>query len=116
MHGADALQELPVLRRAAALRPVPPLVVAAARHAENGTHPGHPEEPSMTTNEGVLHGSSRAKYATAFLRNSSVAWSSLQNEAQRPGAPLQIGEDTAAILFFIVVGTRIPVGHAVPEG
>src|SRR5277367_3431604 len=56
--------------------------------------------------------------AAAFLRNSylSVAWNSLQNEAQRLGAPLQIGEDTAAILFLIVVGTRIPVGHAVPEG
>jgi hypothetical protein len=53
-----------------------------------------------------------------FLRNShlSVAWNSLQNEAKRLGAPLQIGEDTAAILFLIVVGTRIPVGHAVPEG
>ena len=54
----------------------------------------------------------------AFLRNShlGVAGNSLQNEAERLGAPLEIGEDTTAILFLIVVGTRIPVGHAVPEG
>jgi len=46
----------------------------------------------------------------------SVAWNSLQNEAERLGASLQIGEDTATILFLIVVGTRISVGHAMPEG
>ena len=40
----------------------------------------------------------------------------MQNEAKRLGAPLEIGEDTAAILFLIMVGTRIPIGHAVPEG
>src|SRR5467141_3047384 len=53
-----------------------------------------------------------------FLRNShlSAEGNRLQNEAQRLGAPLQIGEDTAAILFLILVSTRIPVGHAVPDG
>jgi hypothetical protein len=68
--------------------------------------------------EDELHVASFAKKAVAFLRNShlSVTRNSLQNEAQRLGAPLQIGEDTAAILFLIVVRTRIPVGHAVPEG
>src|SRR3981189_1864928 len=55
---------------------------------------------------------------SAFLRNShlSAEGNRLQNEAQRLGAPLQIGEDTAAILFLILVSTRIPVGHAVPDG
>jgi hypothetical protein len=39
----------------------------------------------------------------------------VQNEAERFGAPPQIGDDTAAILFLVVIGTRIPIGHAVSE-
>src|SRR5467141_4584052 len=42
-------------------------------------------DPPVLRNETELHVDSFAKYAAAFLRNSrlSVAWNSLQNEAQR---------------------------------
>src|SRR4030095_6650959 len=78
MHGSNRPQELPVRRRPLARRPVPPLVVAAARYAQHGAQARHLEQPAMATDEGVLHGSSRAKYAAAFFRmsRSSVTFAS----------------------------------------
>src|SRR5579863_3706528 len=87
MHSADALQKLAVLHRPAALRPVAPLVIAAARHAEHGAHPCHLEEPHMPANEGVLHGSSRAKYAAAFFRMSRSSVTFASSRLRRATSP-----------------------------
>src|SRR5712691_12503083 len=58
------------------------------------------------------------KLYDGFLRNSriGVARNGLQYEAERLGPPLKVGEDAVAILLLIVVGARIPVTHAMPEG
>src|SRR5690349_22895388 len=61
-----------------ALGPAQPVVKAAAGHAQRPAQPGNLELLAMPTNERVLHGSSRAKYAAAFFRmsRSSVTFSS----------------------------------------
>lgn len=60
-----------------------------------------------------------AAYAAgnAFLRNSliGVARNGLQDKAQRFGPALKVSKDAAPILLLILVGTWIPVAHAVPE-
>lgn len=56
--------------------------------------------------------------ATAFLRNShvSVFGQLMQIITQRLGPSLEITENTAAVLFFIVRCAWVLVGHAVPQG
>jgi len=86
----------PVLRR----RGCADCAVASARHrihlarhrAPRTTTP--PAKSPVLRDKTELHVDSFAKSAAAFLRHShlSVAWNSLQSEAQRLGAPLQIGE------------------------
>src|SRR5882672_8219772 len=78
MQGANAQQKLSVCQDAAALRPIQPFVEAAARNAQGRTKARDPEPLPMPSDEGVLHGSSRAKYATAFFKmsRSSVTFAS----------------------------------------
>lgn len=72
----------------------------------------------MVLNEAEAHVRVPAKIAIDFLRNSRicVSWNGLQDEAQRFGSPLKVGEYTAAILLLIVVRARILVAHPVPKG
>jgi len=44
-----------------------------------------------------------------------VARNGLQDKAQRFGPALKVSEDAAAILLLILVGSWIPVAHAMPE-
>jgi hypothetical protein len=76
-----------------------------------------PARWSGASDEDKLHVASLAKKAAAFLRNSliCVARNSLQDKAQRFGSALKVSEDATAILLLILVGTWIPVAHAVPE-
>ena len=65
-----------------------------------------------------LPSQSLRQWAAAFLRNSliiGVARNGLQDKAQRFGPALKVSEDAAAILLLILVGTWIPVAHAMPE-
>src|SRR5438552_12297 len=47
-----------------------PTIEATATHSQDPTHSGDPKLPLVIPNEGVLHGSSLAKYAAAFFKMS----------------------------------------------
>src|SRR6266403_3637642 len=78
VQGANAQQKLSIFQDAAAVRPIQPFIKAAARNTERGTKARDPKSLLMPMDEGVLHGSSRAKYATAFFKmsRSSVTFAS----------------------------------------
>jgi hypothetical protein len=104
-----------------ARRPLPPSVIAGRRDSEYSATQPYRIGIAMVLDEAEALVRVPAKIAIDFLRNSHLrdlraAGHSVQNEAKRFGAPLQIGEDPATILFLIVVGTRISIRHAVPEG
>jgi hypothetical protein len=78
VQGTDALEKLSILRSMTALRSIAPFVVAAARDAQRPAQSCDAESLGVPPDEGVLHGSSRAKYAAAFFKisRSSVTFAS----------------------------------------
>jgi hypothetical protein len=72
----------------------------------------------MIFDEAKAHVRLPEKIAIDFLRNSRIAVprNRLQYEAERFGPALKVSENALAVLLLIVVGARIPVAHAVPEG
>src|SRR5258705_11653913 len=118
MDPFDVVDELTIGGRSPALRARAPGIITGRRYLEHLAQDSHRIISAAIFDEAKSHFGTPAKIAIDFLRNShlSAEGNRLQNEAQRLGAPLQIGEDTAAILFLILVSTRIPVGHAVPDG
>ena len=118
MNPLDVVDELTIGGRAAALRARAPGIIADRRDPEHLAQDPHRIISAAIFDETESHVRVPAKIAIDFLRNSriGVARNGLQYEAERLGPPLKVGEDAVAILLLIVVGARIPVVHAVPEG
>jgi hypothetical protein len=104
--------------RSPALLARAPGIIAGRRDPEHVAQDRHRVVSTAVLDEAESHFGTPAKIAIDFLRNGRVGVSrnGLQYEAQRLGPPLKVGEDAVAILLLIVVGARIPVAHAVPEG
>src|SRR6476659_9129461 len=102
MDPLDVVDEYPGGGRALALRARAPGIIAGRRDTERVAQDRHRVVGAAIFDEAESHFGAPAKIAIDFLRNNhlSVAWNSLQNEAQRLGASLQIGDDAAAILLL----------------
>src|SRR6202790_1657966 len=114
----DVVDEFTVGGGSPALRACAPGIIAGRRDLEHVAHDLYRIVGAAIFDEAESHFGTPAKIAIDFLRNSRIGVSrnGLQYEAPRLGPPLQVGEDAVAILLLIVVGARIPVAHAVPEG
>src|SRR5882757_8663572 len=113
----DVVNDLTVGRGSLALRARTPGIIAGRRDTERVAQDRHRVVGAAIFDEAESHFGTPAKIAIDFLRNSRIdgARNGLQHEAQRFGAPLEVGEDAVAILLLIVIGARIPVAHAMPK-
>ena len=118
MDPLDVVDEVTIGGRSLALRARAPGIIAGRRDREHVAQHRHRVVGTAIFDEAESHFGTPAKIAIDFLRNDRIGVSrnGLQYEAQRLGPPLKVGEDAVAILLLIVVGARIPVAHAVPEG
>lgn len=93
-------------------------VIASRRDLKHGTNQPHRIGVAVVLNEAEAYVRVPAKIAIDFLRNSRIegAWHCLQDEAQRFGPALKVGEDAAAMLLLIVIRAGVSIVHAVPEG
>src|SRR3982074_2166927 len=117
MDPLDVVDEVTIGGGSPTLRARAPGIIAGRRDTEHITHDRHRVIGAAIFDEAKSHFGTPAKITIDFLRNSriGVPRNGLQPDASRFGPPPKVGEDTAAILLLILVGTRIPVAHAVPE-
>ena len=117
MEPLDVVDEVTIGSGSPALLARAPSIIAGRRDAEHVAHDRYRVIGTAIFDEAESHFGTPAKIAIDFLRNSriGVARNGVQHEAQRFGPTLKVGEDAVAILLFILVGTWIPVAHAVPK-
>ena len=103
---------------ALAQRSLQPRIGSVARDTERPAHPIPRPDSPVLPDEGELHVDSSANWAAAFLRRPTSAWQERGCKTKPSGLAhcFRLVESTDTILLLIVVGTRIPVGHAVPQG
>src|SRR6267378_1119153 len=113
----DVVDERTIGYGSPALRARAPGIITGRRDSEYLAQDRHRVVSAAIFDEAESHVRVPAKIAIDFFKNSRIdgARNGLQHEAQRFGAPLEVGEDAVAILLLIVIGARIPVAHAMPK-